>query len=434
MTARILGGLALAMALGWPQAGRAQTTDGYHAVQVLPVVVDSTSFTQRIVFRNPDVGEALSVSVTFHPADGTPQGPNAEGFECPSLQLPPGGQATVSSLRALCPALAAGSTFGMLVAHSGTFRPFALFSRVSNPAGNGFSVEGFAASEFTVSESVVTGLRRSVATADAPAYQSNCFVGMTPLLQPLPQATQERAVRLTMRSDAGATLGTTTLMLGPGRLVRLLDVFSAVGAPAGDWVDATATVALPPGTMLTGDGEPSLVSFCTVQDNTSFGADFRIAKQEFNGFGIFGAMRSSAHRSPVLVGPIQVPGVVQPNSFAIPPGSSRNAHVVYFRHPDFVSCVLTTVAGLPAPSYGLEMRLSHLDQAGWRVVAGGNDAISTGSIYLGDRASWFENPYVIEVESNGQNEGQARPYVIHCISGSGHTRYEQVLTGGTPQF
>jgi hypothetical protein len=415
---------------------RAQSTDGYHAIQVLPVVVDTDSFTQRFVFRNPDESAPLTVVATFYPADGTAErAVTPEGVECPPLLVPAAGQASLASLRALCPGLSAGSAFGMLLAHSGSSRPFALFSRVSNAAGSGFSVEAFAASEFTVSASVVTGLRRSVATGTTPAYQSNCFVGMAPRLETPFPAEDERDVRLTVRDAGGTIIGSSTLHIGSGRLVRLLDVFAAVGAAPGDIVDATATISLPPGTVLADDGEPPLVGFCTVQDNTSFGADFRIAKQEINGFGMLGGMRSSALRDPFVLNQVQIPGIASAPAFSIPPGATRNVHLLYLRQPDFISCFLAPPLAQAVPAYGLEMRLSHKDDfGGWRVVAGGNDAVAFGDVYLGDRAEHFESAYLIEVESNGQNQGQDRPYAIRCRSGSGHSRFEQVLTGAASQF
>ena len=62
--------------------------------------------------------------------------------------------------------------------------PYAGFSRVSNPQGNGFTVEAFAASEFTSADGVINGLRRSAATPSAPAFQTNCFLANLNQLEP----------------------------------------------------------------------------------------------------------------------------------------------------------------------------------------------------------------------------------------------------------
>ena len=115
-----------------------------------------------------------------------------------------------------------------------------------------------------------------------------------------------------------------------------------------------------------------LVAFCTVQDNTSFGADFRIAKQEqglASGALDQGAWRHTlTDRSDADVGP--------PSGFAIPPGTTRNTHVFYFRHPDVVGCMLLEGRGGPIASfnYGLEMRLRTWYDDGWHAIAGGNNA------------------------------------------------------------
>ena len=55
---------------------------------------------------------------------------------------------------------------------------------------------------------------------------------------------------------------------------RYLDIFwiDGVNAPAGDQSNVRAEFTQ------TSGGSANLIGFCTVQDNTSFGADFRIAK------------------------------------------------------------------------------------------------------------------------------------------------------------
>jgi hypothetical protein len=59
--------------------------------------------------------------------------------------------------------------------------------------------------------------------------------------------------------------------------IRLLDVFATLNAPPGDLDNVGATFeSIVPG------GAPVLfVASCTVQNNTSFDADFRIAKLHF---------------------------------------------------------------------------------------------------------------------------------------------------------
>ena len=139
--------LCLASAAGAGVA-HAQSTDGYHAIQVFPVVVDSAAFTQRFTFRNSDAA-AMTLSVFARPGSGTTQ---ATTLACPDVTIPANGVFVAPSLRTLCPGLAAGSQYGFLYAsdkNATRKHSFAGYSRVSNAAGIGFSVEAFPAHTFT---------------------------------------------------------------------------------------------------------------------------------------------------------------------------------------------------------------------------------------------------------------------------------------------
>jgi hypothetical protein len=234
-------------------------------------------------------------------------------------------------------------------------------------------------------------------------------------------------VDITVRDGAGAQIGSSFVDLAPGRLTRLLDVFAAANIPAGSYDDATITF------HENSAGEPGLMTFCTVQDNTSFGADFRIAKQErgkLAGEGI-GAEDDHVSRDSTVSAEVANSGGAR--AFAIPAGQATNTHVMYFRHPDWVQCeVIDPATGVrAAPGYGIEMRL--VAQNGVSVIAGGAGSQGFGKIYLGDKAdrnNGANTRYSIQVESNGVNEGSSRPYRLHCQSGSGHTlgdlvRYQQ---------
>jgi hypothetical protein len=405
-----------------------QSTDGHHAIQVLPVVVDTASFTQRITVRSADPIMGAQVSADYYPADGTTQ---ATPVKCYDLSF--AGSFTFDGLRELCPGIAPGSQFGTLVMRSGTTQPFALHSRVSNAAGAGFSVEGFPAHTFTPAVSAVTGLRRRAATGGAPAFQSNCFVGnladLTPA--PIPAST---TVNVELWDD-DVLLGSTAMSLPPGRLVRLLDVFAAVGDLQGDRDDITAVFRPDPGTT------PALLAFCTVQDNTSFGADFRIAKPELGPGMTLGQPDELANRSSRVGGDFRFTGTATTRGFSIPKGNSRNVHAVYFRHPDVIGCSIWNgiVNAGATPGYGLEFRLLARIDGGddWEVVAGGDEIVSFNSVYLGDktdRGGGRNTRYMLEVESNGQNTGVERPYLLDCRSGSGHTLGELVLSGAQVAF
>ena len=78
---------------------------------------------------------------------------------------------------------------------------------------------------------------------------------------------------------------------------------------------------------------------------------------------------------------------------------------------------------MAAADYGLEMRL--LDAI---PIAGGDGVTGFSELYLGDKfdRAPYNHRYLLQVESNGQNEGNARPYWLECESGSGHTRGDTV--------
>jgi hypothetical protein len=130
------------LALAGLQPAQAQSTDAYHSIQVFPVVVDSAAFAQRFIFRNPDADTAVNIQPVYYPGTGTSQ---LAPIACPAFAVAANARKVFLSLREVCPALAAGSQFGYLYTYEGndTNQPYAAFSRVSNPAGQGFSVEAF---------------------------------------------------------------------------------------------------------------------------------------------------------------------------------------------------------------------------------------------------------------------------------------------------
>jgi hypothetical protein len=410
--------LALATALcamGAIGAGTAfaQSTDGFHTIQVFPIVVDTASFAQRFNFRNPNPN-ILSMNVKYFPADGT-TGPI---LNCGTKLIAADSDITYASVRDLCPGLNPGSQFGFLYTYevNTANNPYSGYSRISNPQGQGFSVEAFPAHTLTSATSTVTGVRRLAATGLNPAFHTNCFLGNINLLNTpaVPITDAEIDVRVYNSADVqvGSTLRINVL---PGRMVRLFDVFDAVGAPLGDYNDARVEFSEQ------GQAEPGHFGFCTVQDNTSLGADFRIAKQE-------SAQDNHVVRVNTVSADLPVSSSINTGAsraFEIGTNSSHNDHVYYFRHPDHVACTLINPAtGVEAlDSHGLEMRL--MGQNGIESIAGGTNETSFGDVYLGDkheRGAGLNTRYIIAVENNGQNTGAVRPYRIRCTSGSGHTQ------------
>lgn len=298
---------------------------------------------------------------------------------------------------------------------------FAVSSRVSNPEGAGFVVDAHAAATYGSAWTRATGLRRIAATANAPAFQTNCFIGGMNQYGSGSVAARRVDYKLVKATSGIETFVpwptyTGTVNVEPGRLIRLLDVFEAAGAPAGDHVDWMVEFMPRSGSRV------GILAFCTVQDNSSFQADVRLAKPFFGAQGLYADESLSARNqywNEDVLG----------RAFEIPPGEAANTHVVYFRRPDTVKCELTSATypstSLPperlAATHGLEIRL--LDASG-DVIAGGSGMTSTGQVYLGDRdgsLASLDGRYRVEVESNGQNAGAIRAYSLYCTSGSGNS-------------
>ena len=419
-----LGAVAFLML---PVSALAQSTDGFHEIQVFPVVVDSTSFSQRFDFRavSSSAG-AATFYPRYFPARGTTQ---LAPIDCPSFEVS-FRSVSFDGLRTLCPSLAAGSQFGFLVIEQrGPLHlSFSGFSRVSNPAGAGFAVEAFPAHTFTSAISTVAGLSRKAAGAGAPAFQTNCFVGLMGEHEPAQAATKVLAGLLD--SDSGEVGAPLVLDLLPGEMVRLLDVFAAVGAPAGDHEHITLVVR--PVLSNPDVPRPGIVSFCTVQDNTSFGADFRISKQEYGILSStdFGPAAYDGHVMRVSLTYSNAGGPI----FSLGTASfQQNTHVFYFRHPDWVSCEIvdpSTYARM-SPERGLEMRLLAWDTNKFTPLAGGPVITGFDRIYLGDkrqRAEGFNTEYLLQVENYLAAPGSQVDidYALRCWSGSGHTRGDMI--------
>lgn len=277
---------------------------------------------------------------------------------------------------------------------------------------------------------MVTGLRRKAATLTSPSFQTNCFIGLLPEVNGGASSPSQLQLGL-VDSQSGGVGGDIVVELYPGQLVRYLDIFAAAGAPADDFDNVTLYLRNGPGVDNSERERPGIVAFCTVQDNTSFGADFRIAKQEYgiqNGT-ISGIAAQDDHvdRETFAMADMPASGGVVGRAYAIVAGAhQQNSHVMYFRHPDWVACELThpTIGGRIEANYGLEMRLVALDANGPVVLAGGSDSTGWSRVYLGDkRQHGGQNTrYLLQVEDSEQaGPTGTLGYGVHCQSGSGHT-------------
>src|SRR5688500_9441481 len=75
------------LALGAMGTAAAQSTDGYHSVQVFPVVVDSTTFAQRVHFTTP-YSYPVTLQVKHIAVQGMRQA-TAGSLSCPVVTIEP---------------------------------------------------------------------------------------------------------------------------------------------------------------------------------------------------------------------------------------------------------------------------------------------------------------------------------------------------------
>ncbi|QWF15498.1 hypothetical protein [Lysobacter capsici] len=360
----------------------AQTSDGYGTSLRIPLVVNSSSYASTLFVRNGGDAEA-SVKVTYYGAPGTPfAGPRP----CSTLTVAAGAVAS-SDLATLCSVpVSATSNYGQLALEEQSAANVAIsgYSRVQSVAGQGFSVEAFKVGSLSggATTSAVAGLRRQAA---APGYQSNCFISA--LGEPV-------SVSWSLRTGAGAPLGSPQVSnLSANETIRYLDVFNVVGAAAGDYSNVQAVF-----TESTASTNPGYVAFCTTQDNTYFGGDFRIAKE----------IDPSDQRSKKV-------GVSLDSSLGVLLGlaSGQDQFGLYLQHPDWVQCRINGTA-----ANQLEMRLE--DPQG-NVVAGGNNVSSFQKVYLGERSTRNDGAHglwKLKVETRNLLSLPVN-YGLTCESGNG---------------
>jgi PKD repeat protein len=357
----------------------------------IPVVARTASFESEIFIDNP-TSSSRSVNVRFYGARGTTA---AGANSCPTQAVPARSTIALSMTRA-CPGLPAGSQFGSLLLSETTLRqPLVAYSRTSNPQGNGFSVEAYPLGEFSSARATVTGLKRVM--AGSPPFQTNCFVGA------LGEGVDYR-ITLTDGTSGRAIGSPVTGTLAAWETVRYLDIFGPTGAnaPAGDYANVRADFSV------VGSTQAGLVGFCTVQDNRSFGADFRLAKS-------IDADDESQRRT-VHVGHDGSGVLSSPTLFR--ELGRKHVWLTAVRHPDVLSC---TVVG--PRSSELEIRLREPGAVGSGAVrAGGNDATSFAWTIAG-RASvnaGITGFWAIEV---GPREGGSATlpiaYGLTCRAGNG---------------
>ena len=140
-----------------------------------------------------------------------------------------------------------------------------------------------------------------------------------------------------------------------------------------------------------------------MQNNTSFDADFRIAKDAGPSDQNY---RYSAFSSTDGLGA----------GLTLDSAAEKEILGIHLRHPDFVAC---SVGGAQAANFEMQLK----DPSGV-VVAGGNGVSSFGETYLGDRDTrnnGVSGMWTIEVSSTGSATIPAA-YNITCTNGNGTHR------------
>ena len=370
---------------------QAQSTAAAGSVVVLPLVAATGSYSTEVIVRNPGTS-AITVNVSFYEAieSGSP-GTHA----CTALSLP-ANESVPFTLNTQC-ALGTGSHFGMVVledAGSPHTHSFFAYSRAQTPGGNGFSVEGFPIGAFSGAASDVDGLKRQAAS---PTYQSNCFVGAL---------SEGFSYQITLWNSSNQLIGLPiTGTLTPFQNTRKLDVFAAAAAPAGDYSHVRANFSI------TSGGAPAMVAFCTLQESTFFGADFRIAKS-------IDAMNDGQRRVACIgEGTCGTFDGVQPEE--ITDATMRNVYSMIITQPDYVSCDLQAAQ---ADLANLQMRLRSPGDPFTSTVFAGGAGQQSFSTYTGGRnavnggvaSRWF-----IDVETTSNSTTVPIDFGINCTSGNG---------------
>jgi hypothetical protein len=343
-------------------------------------VVSTGSYSSRVHVLNVDTFGS-SVSVYYYGAAGT----SSPGYRSCGLLNIGSGQTANFDFKTQC-GLGAGSHYGILELNAGAY--INAYSRVSSAQGNGFSVEGFPAGNFYGEGLTVLGAKKS---AIAPGYQTNCFVG---------SFGEAANYSITLYQSSGAQIGSTILgSVAANELRRYLDIFATAGIAQAELADVSVVITS------TNINKPALMAFCTVQNNTSFDADFRIAKSRWG----------SGATSVKFV----------PNATPILPFTSwvKHRYVAALKAPDVLGCWLNS----PYDSV-LEMQLRGPNGLIW---AGGNGA-SSYTVTIGPKsaiAGGNDDVWVLEVSPREITQSFPIYYTFNCYAGNGMSRPAQLVDG-----
>jgi len=379
--------------------GRASAqVDGAATQMVIPIVSSSVSFVSQIVVKDQS-GTSRSVTMQFFEAQ-TSSTPGLKA--CAAISLGPFETKTVT-LTGQCP-LAAGNHHGFVMLTDATAsrdKLFYAFTRVENPASIGFTVEGYPIGHLGGGDvdSEVAGVKRRAAAGSAPAIQTNCFV-----------ATLNDPVSYTISLDIAGSVPISD-SLGAFQMKRYLDIYALSQLPDGvDFDNTTVTFSKDDPTQFPN----TLLTFCTVQDNTSFGADFRIGKN-WNAADL-SRFRLNCFAASFGANPGECTNTLQPSAPAVTAGNKVRLLTRIYA-PDTINCSI-----LGTRQADLKMRLVR-DFAPGGAVAGGTTSSFTYT--TGARSgigSGYSQYYWIEVDFRaGGSAVYPIPFGVRCLAGNGMT-------------
>jgi hypothetical protein len=388
--------VVLAVTVAASSLAIANTTAGAASVMVIPIAAQTASYSTEVFVRNPQT-VPITLNVKFYEAK-TAAIPGLRPCSQFSLLA---GQSLSFQLGSQC-TLGAGNHHGLLILEDAAAEKinfFYAYSRSQTPGGNGFSVEGYPIGVFSGQAAGHGALKRQAA---APTYQTNCFV-----------AALGEAVNYSIQLRDGATntnIGNPVAgTLQPYEMERHLDIMAVAGLPAGDYSNVRAVFTQTP------NNNPAYVAFCTVQESTFFGADFRLAgttdAQDVRQF------RTVCYgQSPC--GTLNSPGQLNPVT-------SKNIHWTIITSPDYFKCELVgpNVAELEMQIRGPgDTFLAPIWPSAPPYSSGGSDQTSF-YIYTGPRNavnSGTATRWYIDVELR-QSSVLTAPvdYGITCTSGNG---------------
>ncbi len=375
-----------------PVGRAAAQVDGAATRMIIPLVASTPSFTSEITLKD-ESGTSNTVTMQFVEGQ-TSSSPGVKA--CGTIPLA-AFQVTTVTLGTQCALAGPGGHFGyVLLTSSASNKWFFAYSRNSTPQGIGFSVEGYPLGHIGGGDSFseVGGIKRKAAAGSSPAFQTNCFV-----------ATLDDPVDYAIHVDDANGSGTKTGTLAPFQLERILDIYTAAGAPAGDHDNTTVTFEKTDPSQFPN----TLIAYCTVQENTSFSADFRIAKTlneadpgkfRLNCFGVSFGVGTCTNS-------------LQPGAPAVPNGTTKIRMLTRIHAPDTINCSIISA------STNLEMRLVR-DSDG-AVLAGAAGNATSIAYNTGKRSAitgGFHEYYWLEV---GTQTATATPipFGIQCTSGNG---------------